>query len=48
MFRSNDQVRKRFSLDDQENEMKSLCMYKNYQIYKLYHEEGVSTKNMKQ
>lgn len=26
--------------------MKKLCMYKNYQIYKVYREEGVSAKNM--
>lgn len=41
-----DQVREGFSLDEQEKEMKKLCMYKNYQIYKVYREEGVSAKNM--
>ncbi len=40
------QVREGFSLDEQEKEMKKLCMYKNYQIYKVYREEGVSAKNM--
>lgn len=41
-----DQVREGFSLDEQEEEMKRLCEYKNYQIYKVYREEGVSAKNM--
>lgn len=43
---TDDQVREGFSLDEQEKEMKKLCMYKNYQIYKVYREEGVSAKNM--
>lgn len=43
---TDDQVREGFGLDEQEKEMKKLCMYKNYQIYKVYREEGVSAKNM--
>ena len=43
---TDDQVREGFSLDEQEKEMKKLCMYKNYQIYKVYRKEGVSAKNM--
>ena len=43
---TDDQVREGFRLDEQEKEMKKLCMYKNYQIYKVYREEGVSAKNM--
>ena len=43
---TDDQVREGFSLDEQEKEMKKLCMYKNYQIYKVYREEEVSAKNM--
>lgn len=43
---TDDQVREGFSLDEQEKEMKKLCMYKNYQIYNVYREEGVSAKNM--
>ncbi len=43
---TDDQVREGFSLDEQEEEMKRLCEYKNYQIYKAYREEGVSAKNM--
>lgn len=43
---TDDQVHEGFSLDEQEKEMKKLCMYKNYQIYKVYREEGVSAKNM--
>lgn len=43
---TDDQVREGFSLDEQEEEMKRLCEYKNYQVYKVYREEGVSAKNM--
>lgn len=43
---TDDQVREGFSLDEQEKETKKLCMHKNYQIYKVYREEGVSAKNM--
>lgn len=43
---TDDQVREGFSLDEQEEEMKRLCEYKNYQIYKVYREEDVSAKNM--
>ncbi len=43
---TDDQFREGFSLDEQEEEMKRLCEYKNYQIYKVYREEGVSAKNM--
>lgn len=43
---TDDQVREGFSLDEQEEEMKRLCEYKNYQVYKVYREKGVSAKNM--
>ena len=43
---TDDQVREGFSLDEQEEEMLRLCRYKNYQVYKVYREEGVSAKNM--
>ena len=43
---TDDQVREGFSLDEQEEEMLRLCKYKNYQVYKVYREEGVSAKNM--
>ena len=43
---TDDQVREGFSLDKQEEEMLRLCEYKNYQVYKVYREEGVSAKNM--
>ena len=43
---TDDQVREGFSLDEQEEEMLRLCEYKNYQVYKVYREEGVSAKNM--
>ena len=43
---TDDQVREGFSLDEQEEEMLRLCRYKNYQVYKVYREEGVSAKSM--
>ena len=41
-----DQSRFGHSLDEQECKLKQLCDYKNYEIYKVYREEGVSAKNM--
>ncbi len=38
-----EQAREGFSLES----IKRLCDYKKYKIYKVYREEGVSTKNMK-
>lgn len=40
-----DQSRFGHSLDEQECRMKQLCEFKNYEIFKVYREEGVSTKN---
>lgn len=40
-----DQSRFGHSLDEQEEKMKQLCVYKGYKIYKVYREEGVSAKN---
>lgn len=33
------------SLDEQEEHLKKLCDFKEYEIYKIYREEGVSAKN---
>lgn len=40
-----DQSRYGHSLDEQEDKLKKLCKFKEYEIYKLYREEGVSAKN---
>ena len=40
-----DQSRFGHSLDEQECRMKQLCEFKNYEIFKVYREEGVSAKN---
>lgn len=39
-----DQSRFGHSLDEQECRMKQLCEFKNYEIFKVYREEGVSAK----
>ena len=41
-----DQSRFGHSLDEQEEKLKQLCNFKDYEIYKVYREEGVSAKNM--
>lgn len=41
-----DQSRFDHSLDEQEEKLKQLCEFKDYEIYKVYREEGVSAKNM--
>lgn len=40
-----DQSRFGHSLNEQECRMRDLCKFKNYEIYKVYREEGVSAKN---
>lgn len=40
-----DQSRFGHSLDEQESRMRDLCKFKNYEIYKVYREEGASAKN---
>ena len=40
-----DQSRFGHSLDEQEDKLRKLCDFKDYEIYKLYREEGVSAKN---
>ncbi len=41
-----DQVRERFSLGEQEEKLKALCKYKDYKIYKVYKDAGISAKDM--
>ena len=40
-----DQSRFGHSLDEQEDRLKKLCEFKDYEIYKIYREEGVSAKD---
>ena len=40
-----DQSRFGHNLDEQEEKLKQLCNFKDYEIYKVYREEGVSAKN---
>ena len=34
------------SLDEQKEKMWKLCDYKNYEVYKVYEDAGISAKNM--
>lgn len=40
-----DQAREGFSLEEQEERLKALCKYKNYQIVDVYVDAGISAKN---
>lgn len=40
-----DQAREGHSLDEQEDRLKKLCDYKQYQIYKVYVDAGISAKD---
>lgn len=41
-----DQFRNGHSLDEQKERMLKLCDYKNYEVYKVYEDAGISAKNM--
>ena len=41
-----DQYRNGHSLDEQKERMLKLCDYKNYEVYKVYEDAGISAKNM--
>ena len=41
-----DQFRHGHSLDEQKERMLKLCDYKNYEVYKVYEDAGISAKNM--
>lgn len=41
-----DQVREGFSLGEQEEKLRRLCKYKDYEIYKVYKDAGISAKDM--
>lgn len=42
-----DQAREGFSLGKQEEKLRQLCKYKDFEIYKIYKDAGISAKNMK-
>ena len=42
-----DQAREGFSLGEQEEKLRQLCKYKNFEILKVYKDAGISAKNMK-
>ena len=42
-----DQAREGFSLGEQEEKLRQLCKYKDFEIYKIYKDAGISAKNMK-
>ncbi len=39
-----DQAREGFSLPEQEKRLRAMCEYKNYEIYKVYKDAGISAK----
>ena len=39
-----DQAREGFSLPEQEKRLRAMCEYKNYQVYDVYEERGISAK----
>ena len=42
-----DQAREGFSLGEQEEKLRQLCKYKDFEIYKVYKDAGISAKKMK-
>ena len=42
-----DQAREGFSLGEQEEKLRQLCKYKDFEIYKVYKDAGISAKDMK-
>ena len=42
-----DQAREGFSLGEQKEKLRQLCKYKDFEIYKIYNDAGISAKNMK-
>ena len=42
-----DQAREGFSLGEQEEKLRQLCKYKDFEIFKVYKDAGISAKDMK-
>ncbi len=40
-----DQAREGFSLGEQKEKLENLCKYRNYKIYKIYEDAGISAKD---
>ena len=43
---TDDQVREGFSLGEQQEKLEQLCKYKDFKIYKVYKDAGISAKDM--
>lgn len=41
-----DQAREGFSLGEQEEKLRQLCNFKEYEIFKVYQDAGISAKDM--
>ncbi len=41
-----DQAREGYSLPEQQEKLKDLCKYRDYNIYKIYEDAGISGKDM--
>ena len=41
-----DQAREGFSLGEQEEKLRQLCEFKEYEIFKVYQDAGISAKDM--
>ena len=39
-----DQAREGFSLKEQEKRLRAMCEYKEYEVYKIYKDSGISAK----
>ena len=44
---TDDQAREGFSLGEQEEKLRQLCQYKDFEIYRVYCDAGISAKDMK-
>ena len=42
-----DQAREGFSLGEQKEKLLELCKFKDYEVYKVYEDAGISAKDMK-
>ena len=42
-----DQTREGFSFGEQGEKLRQLCKYKDFEIFKVYKDAGISAKNMK-
>lgn len=41
-----DQAREGFSLGEQQEKLEQLCKYKDYKVFKIYKDAGISAKDM--